>query len=405
MSFHVRPCADGAEFAAAITAIGQYFGWHPTEEEAGRFGRDLDRERMHAAWDGDRIIGGAGAFSFDLSVPGGSVPTAGVTVVGVSPTHRRRGALRAMMRAQLDDVRERGEPLAALWASEEAIYGRFGYGMASLQGEASLAREHSAFVTGGEPSGRLRLVERDEALELFPPVWAAVRSERPGIFARRPPWWEHRALDDPPEHRAGAGPKRFAVWENADGAGAYAIYRHEPKWEAGIAESTVRVVEALGTTAEATRAIWRFLLDIDWVATLSAKLLPIDHPLFLLLASPRRMRFRVGDGLWVRLVDVGAALSARAYADGEPIVFEVADAFCPWNEGHWRLEGGVVSRTDDGADIRLDVSALGSVYLGGFTFAQLARASRIEELTPDAATRADRVFATDHAAPWCPEIF
>src|SRR5438105_11399722 len=111
----------------------------PTPERIERFMRVLDHERMHAAWDDGKIVGGAGAFTFEMTVPGGTVPTAGVTVVGVYPTHRRRGVLRSMMRAQLDDVHERGEPLAALWASEETIYGRFGYGLASWCGEISLA--------------------------------------------------------------------------------------------------------------------------------------------------------------------------------------------------------------------------------------------------------------------------
>ena len=139
-------------------------------------------------------------------------------------------------------------------------------------------------------------------------------------------------------------------------------------------------------------------------ATLTAGLLPIDHPLFFLLGKPRRMKFRVSDGLWVRLVDVGEALSRRAYAGEGEVVFEVADAFCPWNEGRWKLSGGACARTEDEADLRCDVTALGSVYLGGFTFGQLARAGRVRELSEGAVERADSIFRSDRA-PWCPEIF
>jgi predicted acetyltransferase len=135
-----------------------------------------------------------------------------------------------------------------------------------------------------------------------------------------------------------------------------------------------------------------------------AYLLPPDHPLFFLLAKPRRMKFRVVDALWVRLVDVGAALSGRAYSGDGAIVFDVRDTFCPWNEGRWKLEDGSAVRSDAEADIRLDVQALGSVYLGGFSFAQLQRAGRVEELRPSAIARADAIFATDRH-PWCPEIF
>ena len=101
---------------------------------------------MHAAFEEGQIVGGAGAFPFELSVPGGSLPCAGVTAVGVHPTHRRRGVLRSMMDAQLRDVHERGEPIAALWASEETIYGRFGYGIASWAGELKVPHEWDAFA-------------------------------------------------------------------------------------------------------------------------------------------------------------------------------------------------------------------------------------------------------------------
>ena len=162
--------------------------------------------------------------------------------------------------------------------------------------------------------------------------------------------------------------------------------------------------EAVGTTPQATAEIWRFLLDIDWSATTKMSLLPPDHPLFLLLANPRRMTYRMGDSLWVRLVDVGAALSGRAYANEGSIVLEVRDAVCPWNEGRWKLEGGKAERTEAAADIALDVDALGSVYLGAVSFAELRDALRVEELVPGAIARADAVFGW-RPLPWSPEIF
>jgi len=404
MPLDVRPCSSTEEFLQAFYGIGQYFGGPPDEERAARFLRNLERERMHGAWiDGDPA-GGAGAFTFDLSVPGGSLPCAGVTVVGVYPTHRRQGVLRAMMRAQLDDVRERGEPLAALWASEEPIYGRFGYGMASLQGQVELARDRAAFARPHAWSTRARFVEADEALERFPAVWDALHTQRPGVFARTRDWWESRVVADPEDRREAGMPKRFVAFEGAGAVEAYAIYRTKPGWEDGTSTGRLNVLEAIGTTPAATADAWRFLLDVDWIETIGAYLLPVDHPLFFLLAEPRRMRFRAGDGLWVRLVDVGAALSGRTYAGDGRLVFEVADAFCPWNEGRWRLEGGEAARTDEEPDLRLDVTALGSVFLGGFTFRQLADGLRVEELRAGAVARADAIFRSD-AAPWCPEIF
>ena len=158
MTMEVTPCASVEEFIDAIGAINQYGAWPNDRESAERFLTNLELERMHAARDDGRIVGGAGAFSFEFSVPGGTVSTAGVTVVGVYPTHRRRGVLTEMMRTQLEDVRERGEPVAALWASEERIYGRFGYGMASLQGEMNLPRERVGFALPYERTARARLV-------------------------------------------------------------------------------------------------------------------------------------------------------------------------------------------------------------------------------------------------------
>ena len=401
MSFDVRPCADPAEFQDALMAIGQYFGMEPGGDLSEQFARLLPLERMNAVWDGGQIVAGAGSFPFVLSVPGGELPCSGTTVVGVSPTHRRRGLLRAMMRAGLDEAHERGEPLAALWASEEPIYGRFGYGQAGFAGEIAARKGRDAFVTPRERSGTVRLVQPDEALEAFPPIWEALARQRPGMHSRSRDWWELRTLA---AHARNGKANRFALLELDGAPAAYAIYHHEPKWDDGVSTGRVVVVEAIGAMPEAVAELWRFLLDIDWVETISASLLPPDHPLFFLLAEPRRMRYRRGDGLWVRLVDVGAALAGRLYSSEPDLVFEVRDAFCPWNEGRWHLESASAERTEAPADLALDVAALGSAYLGGIGFTQLAQGGRVEELSAGALERADLAFRHG-LQPWCPEIF
>jgi predicted acetyltransferase len=403
VSFKVRPCRDLAEFSDAVFAIGQYFGMEPTEERMERFSKNLPIERMHAALDNGSIVGGAGAFPFELTVPGAVVPTAGVTVVGTFPTHRRRGVLRAMMRAQLDDVRERGEPLALLWASEDTIYGRFGYGMASQCTEVSIPRQHSAFARPFAREGTLRIVDAEEALKLFPRVWDAVRRKTPGMLGRTRNWWEFRILIEPSQGGQDP-PKRMVVLEKDGRPEGYAIYRHKPKWDEGIADSELQVVEAIALDGRATAEIWRYLLDIDWAARTTASLLPVDHALWWLLATPRNMRPRIGDGLWVRLVDVGEALSAREYAADGAVVFDVIDEFCPWNAGTWRVSGGRAKRSTASPQLRLDVNALGCAYLGAFSFSGLVRGGRVEELRRGAAARADAMFAAERA-PWCPEIF
>ncbi len=406
MAWDVRPTTNLDELGAAAGAISHYFGQAEPDpkrtEQLWRMG--LPFERMHAAWDDGRIVGGAGAFTFELTVPGGTLPCAGVSVVGVLPTHRRRGVLKAMMRAQLDDIRRRGEPLAVLWASEETIYGRFGYGLSSLAGQIELPRTYNGLRVPPDPAARARLVSLEEAKKLVPPIYDRVRLQWPGMFARTETWWELRNLADPPERRDGAGAKNAVVVELDGQPAGYALYRVTMKWEEGSSVGHALVVEALADSPRAMRELWRFLLELDWIATIRALLLPLDHPLFLLLRTPRRMKLRVGDGLWCRLVDVGAALSGRSYAADEELVLDVADEFLPENAGRWRLAGGEVSRTDADADLAVNVTELGSVYLGGFTFAELLRAGLVRELVLGAVERADAVFRTD-VKPWCPEIF
>jgi predicted acetyltransferase len=201
-----------------------------------------------------------------------------------------------------------------------------------------------------------------------------------------------------------SSPRRFVVLDLDGETQAYAIYRTFFSFEDGQSTSRLVVSEAVGATPRATAEIWRFLLDVDWMATVQAAQLPPDHPLLGLLASPRRARYRLGDGLWVRVVDVGAALSGRAYADPGPLVLEVRDAVCEWNDGRWKIEDGTCSRTDSEPDVALDAAALGSAYLGAVPFVQLRESLQLEERRDGAVERADRMFAW-RPLPWCPEIF
>jgi predicted acetyltransferase len=387
------------ELSNGIAPVSHYFGSVPSTGTVQRFSRVLRPERMHVAEEDGQIVGGASAFELQFTVPGAIVPAAGVTVVGVLPTHTRRGILTQLMRAQLDNAHEGGEPVACLWASEETIYGRYGYGMAALCGEVEIQRVYGDFRKPVEHGGSFRLLSHDEALEAVPPVYARVAAETPGMFGRPREWWETRALHDEEDRRDGAGEMVHVLLERGGEGLAYAIYRLKMDFEGGSSTGEVRVLEAMGTSAEATAGIWRYLLDVDWMDRVQAELLPVDHPLFLLLRQPRRMRFRICDSLWLRLVDVGAALAARSL-EGD-VVLEVVDAFCPWNADRYSLDG---AKTMEDADLRLDVSDLGSVYLGGFTFGQLQRAGLVDEVRPGAVSRADSAFHTDRA-PWCPEIF
>lgn len=387
------------EFLRLVEAA---FGHEPHEEEVERWGRTLEPDRMLWVSDGDLKVAGAGAFTFRLTIPGGELPAAGVTAVGVLPSHRRRGILTQMMREQLDDVRQREEPVAILWASEASIYGRFGYGLATKAAKITLDRDRAVFRDHAEPVGATRLVTLEHAIDILPDVFERVRIQTPGMYARSRVWWEAGALADPEHARRGSGPLFCAVLEVDEEPEAYALYRLKSNWDEGVPNSTLVIRETMATSPDALREIWRFLLGVDLVARVEMWGVPHDYPLFLMLTEPRRLRMTLGDALWLRLVDLEAALAARTYADGEPMSIEVQDSFCDWNEGVWRVPD--VERTDAEPDLRLDAADLGSAYLGGISFAELARAGRLEELREGGVERADALFRTA-VTPWCPEVF
>jgi predicted acetyltransferase len=400
----VRAARSVAELRDVTNVIAVYFGTQFDLEEMERFARLIEVERAHAVWEGDRPVAGAGAYSLRMSVPGGgTIAAAGITIVGVLPSHRRRGLLRELMRAQLEDSRARGETAGVLWASEPTIYGRFGYGLASRAAGFTLPKERTAFAVPFTPRGLVRLVDLEEAARTFPPLYEQAAAQRAGMMSREPVWWAERRLTDPPTRRQG-GPKQLALLELDGESAGYAIYKVAQDWSGGSSTGSVDIVEVVTPTPEATRELWRWLLDFDWTSEFKAELLPLDHPLYLLLAEARRMHFRVNDGLWLRLIDIPTAMAARSFAGDGEVVLELADAFLPENAGRWRIGGGGAERTDAAAEISLDITGLGSVYLGGFSFADLVRGSRAEELAGGAVERADALFRTA-ADPWCAEIF
>jgi predicted acetyltransferase len=242
-------------------------------------------------------------------------------------------------------------------------------------------------------------------VRFFPRIYDRVRRTTPGFFVRSRDWWQIRRITDSPERRGDAGPLNHALVEVDGRPVAYALYRISQKEEEAGWKRRLHVVEALGLDPVGTREIWRFLLEIDWIHEVRTSLLPVDHPLFHLVARPDSLKLRTETGLWVRLVDVGAALSSRRYATDGRVTFEVADAFGSWNEGSWTLDGGVARRTRRRPDLRLDITALGAAYLGGFSFRHLAAAGLVEEMARGGIARADAIFATSGPAPWCPEIF
>jgi predicted acetyltransferase len=391
---------EPAEAEACARTAGLAFS-QPFDQEQFEAGLGtLEPDRTLAAWEGATVVATAGAATLRLSVPGGHLGAAGVRAVGVLPTHRRRGLLTELMRRQLDDVRRRGEALACLWASEGRIYRRFGYGLAVLGLGWEAARVATGFLPGIPVHLPVRLVDGDELRPVMTEVHERLWRTRPGMLDRPPAWIDYRLRR--------RRDRRHALVEGPSGVEAYASYRVAPGWGVSGPEHELFVTEALAVTPEAEGTIWRFLLDTDLVRTVKAGFRPVDEPVMWMLADTQALHRRVTDALWVRLVDVEAALTGRRYAADVHVVLEVTDTFCPWNEGRWLLEGGPdgarCTRTSAQPDLILDTADLAATFLGGVGLGPLVRAGRISERIDGAASRAHRALAWD-PAPWAVTFF
>jgi predicted acetyltransferase len=428
ISYPIRPASidELPEFMAVVDHA--FNSTWPADEVLANERRFFEPERSLVALDGDQIVGTTVAYSFQLTIPGGTAATAGVSGVGVLPTHRRRGILSALMRQQLTDVSEGGEPLAALFASEAGIYRRYGYGVASEQLSFSILAGQASLMPTADPAARadpadragagrasplsVRLTEPQAAVKDLMAVYEAIRPGRPGMLVRSDNWWESQ-LSDPAFMREGYSRQRCVVAADATGARGYALYTTKPEWDAdGIPAHTIVVRELFATDPAACAALWHNLLSRDLVGEVQIRMRPLDDPLLHLLASRRDARPRVSDGLWIRLIDLPAALTGRRYACGVDVVIEVADALLPANAGRWRLRAGdpadasapTCERVSAAPDIRLGIAELGSAYLGGIRLGALAAAGLVSEERHGALSSLSTAMSAD-PLPWAPLMF
>ena len=373
--------------------------------------RLLEFDRTLAAVDDGEFVGAASVFTLDLTVPGpAALPMAGVTMVGVLPTHRRRGVNTALMHRILEDVRDRGtEPAAGLWASEGGIYGRFGYAPATWGADLAIARDRVRLLSA-ETSGRLRLVtDRTEGLDAVTPIYERIRGVRVGLVSRPSrAHWDFR-LQDQESSRDGASAYRYLLHEGEDGDDGYAVYRVKHGWEDGLPHGEVRVEELAGVSLSATVELLRHVLDVDLTVKTSWDGAPVDTELRHVLADQRPLRSRRRDALWLRVCDPAALLRGRRYTVDGRLAIRIVDDVCPWVEGTYVLEGGPAGAScsrDDAAspDLVMPSSTLASAFLGGTGIGELARARLMDEETPGAVALAHSMFAT-LVAPWCPAFF
>lgn len=405
MSVQIRDVVP-EDLPALRRTVAVAFGQDPDPVEEERDRRLLEFDRNLGAFDGKRLVGTAGAYSLDLTVPGGTLATAGVSNVTVLPSHRRQGVMRRMMTRMLAGSRRRGDVLAALWSSEVPLYGRFGYGVAAVTTHTVIDRFPLIPHRLAPDPATVVLVESDEAEKVLPPLFDRKRQEVPGMFARSPDWWKMEVFADLPTHRKDYSSYRYALALDSGGeAIGYAQYRTRGSWEGIGLGITLGLSEMIALTPEAYSGLWGFLVNQDLVSQFRAWNVPADTALHHLYANFRDTQ-TLSDGLWIRILDVEAALSARRYSTDGSLVLEVSDPIDN-RTSRYRLEvsdgAGSCRATSRSPDLTLDMEDLGAGFLGRTRFRLLNALGRVSG-SPQACALADAMFDW-HPRPWCQEIF
>jgi predicted acetyltransferase len=395
-SIIVRPAGE-ADLDAIADLMGFVFHETMTPELRELEILTCEVERSFVADDGGAVVGHTTALTRDLTVPGAVIPAAHVTGVGVAPTHRRRGLLTALMHRQLTEIAAGGEPVAVLWASESAIYPRYGYGPAASRLRLDVPTREVRLTPAVPPAGRLRVADPKAATAELAAVFDRIRAGRVGWSTRDERRWRY-LLADTEARREGGTPLRAVLCDGPDGPVGYATWRIQDRWGDRGPDARVRIEEVVADDPATYASLWRFLLGIDLARSATYSFAAVDEPLHYLVDEPRRLGGALLDSLWVRLVDLPAALEARRYAAPVDVVLQVTDPLLEANSGRWRLTGGpekaACTRTTDAADLACTITELGAAYLGGTSLGALAAAGRIEQFTgnlPSAAFGWDRL--------------
>lgn len=414
---YVYRTAEADDWSNINSLLSETFNEDTSDEwsamERGVF--EPDRTVLAETADGE-MAGISSAFTRDLITPGGIVPAAHVTMVGVSSLHRRRGILTNMISRLHAEGLSRNEPVAVLWASEGRIYQRFGYGLAAMQLSLDLDRREAGFRPEAVPAGAGVIRKGDIAdIDTLVKVFDQVYRDRPGWSSRDEKWWTY-VTTDLKDHRNGATALRVTLHEGADGVDGYLLWRVRADWNGVTPAGAVVVRELVATNSEAYRALWQHVFSVDLTRKVNMRFAALDEPILYLLDEPRAAAAKYSDSLWVRILSVPAALEARRYAAPIDVVLDIQDRDIPANARRWRLltttdpstgtpgASATCTPTDAPADLSLDIAALGSAYLGGPTLAAMAAGGRITELTPGALGRASTAFGWLRT-PYATEVF
>ncbi|MFE6836586.1 GNAT family N-acetyltransferase [Streptomyces sp. NPDC057705] len=392
-----------ADIDRALELAYLVFHDRPEKEARARHHALLVRCLRIGAYDGDVLVGFMAAHHFRLSVPGADLPCPGLTFVCVAPTHRRRGVLTALMTEMLERATGTGSPVAALWASEAAIYGRFGYGGATTGVTIEIDSTRPLALRIDPDRRPLRLVDPEEALAVIGPFHESARGRRAGRPSRSASRWREEWLAEQDEEDEELSPPRIIVLgEPGEPIAGYVLYRTKPEADAGPArapQGLVRVDELEADTPAVAAALWECLAALDLTGRVRAWGRPPDDPLLHFAADRDQVRVTAQfPALWLRLVDVRAALTARSWAAPVDVVLEVHDVRLPGNTGRFRLDAGPGRASYEpaaaAADLALDVRELAACYLGGTRVAELVAAGLVREHTPGAAAALDAALCT-----------
>ena len=396
-----RPLQPHENLRAAVTesrGFGNVYQVRPGGLERAKQYREV--ARVNCAADGEEVVGTCAGVDMEVGVPGGVAPMSGITSVAVSPTHRRRGILTQMVRKQLQQERDRGFPLAGLWASEAPIYGRFGFGMAVEQQEVAIECDRSTFRAGNPAAtanGKIRFATAADIRRVGPDIWQRKMAVTPGMASRDAHPWQSAYPDSSTDKRF-ADVFNVTYSEGADTLG-FASYRISDSRDLDeLAFKMLKVRELIALNPRAEAAIWRFLLDIDLVHLVQHESHPVRSLLLRLLDDPRCMTQKPYDALWLRILDVPKALSARTYSTPGEFVLEVVDDFCGWTTGRYALvangDGSAECNPTDGSvDIEMPIATLGAIYMGDHDLAVLHAADRCAELSRGSVQLASAMFA------------
>lgn len=406
MTVEVRPAGDSESGWSRLVAVDAVaFGGDADLDNEDRAVMELDRAVL--AWEGDQAVGCAASFPLELSVPGGTVPSAGLTWVGVIPTHRRRGVMTQLLADRHRSALAAGEPVAVLWASQSAIYPRFGYGVASRSLSLSIPSTVDLLRAPSADGVQVTLLPSADDAEPTREVYRTARRTRPGMPALDDRWSE-RAVRDRPDDRDGGSPLRTFVASRDGRAIGYARFRQHHDWSTGVGTGSVRVRELLSVEPAAAAAVWGHLHRLESMATTRAWNVALDDPVLHWVSEIRSVELRMREQLYLRVLDLPAALTARCYRTDLDVVLEVTDGLHPDNAGRWRLSGGptgaTCARTADPADLSMDIRALGAALLGSTSLDRMAAAGEVGEHRPGTLDRAGIAFGHPVEA-WCPMVF